>query len=368
VKSKSGFLKLDQTVRLDSKLFSDSYTMISWKKYKYLFACVTIFIITISSQLFSTKSQLPSYQLETINLPVIPEEIKSVLKQRSLSSPLGKFSAFYATSIPGPNEKQINEIFLHLFKQSQCALNKLPTFIVDVGLNAGYYSLLASTYDCFHVISLDPQLLCHQLYRFSRSKNNFKNKWNSYHNAAWFKPITLTTQRHVCDAGYSLNMKHKTVPQSDETDIVQSISIDSLPELQLNSSTNILLMKIDTEGAEIGILLGCQKLIETNRIDNFIIEVMNHRWPMLMKKDFANFEEMGIKVFSDLQKNYEAILLADAAFSSEIIAWSSSSPPKSNPISGFSAIIPEGPKGFPVLLENRKRLIKGCNIWFRRKT
>jgi hypothetical protein len=165
-----------------------------------------------------------------------------------------------------------------------------------------------------------------------------------------------------------LEAKNKIVPQSNETDIVQSISVDSLPELQMYPSTNILLMKIDTEGAEIGILLGCQKLIETNRIDNFIIEVMNHRWPMLMKKDFANFEEMGIKVFSDLQKNYEAILLADAAFSSEIIAWSSSSPPKSNPISGFSAVIPEGPKGFPVLLENRKRLIRGCNIWFRRKT
>ena len=73
-----------------------------------------------------------------------------------------------------------------------------------------------------------------------------------------FKPIQLTTHRDVCDGGYSLTFENKTVPQSDEVDIVQSISIDSLPELQLHSSTNILLMKIDTEGAEISILLGCQ--------------------------------------------------------------------------------------------------------------
>jgi len=242
------------------------------------------------------------------------------------------------------------------------------TFIVDIGLNVGYYSLLASTYDCFHVLSLDPQLLCHQIYRFSRSNNNFTNKWNSYHNAAWFKPIQLTTSRNTCNAVYSLNIQNKIVPGSDKTDRVQSISVDSLPELQMYPSTNILLMKIDTEGAEIGILLGCLKLIEANRIDNFIIEVMNHRWPRLMSKDFTNVEEVGIKVFSDLQKNYEAILLADTAFSSEIIEWSVSSPPPNpNPISGFSAVIPEGPKGFPVLLENRRRLTRGCNVWFRRK-
>ena len=100
-------------------------------------------------------------------------------------------------------------------------------------------------------------------------------------------------------------------------------------------------------------------LIESNRIDNFIIK---------LKNGFSNFKEVGLKVLSNLQKKYEAILLADAKYSDEIIAWSKSSPVKSNPLRGFSAIIPEGPKGFPVLLANRKLLTRGCNIWFRRKT
>lgn len=318
--------------------------------------------------LFFRRHHSISYTFEATNISAIPEEIKSTLKQGSYSSPRGKFSTFYVHIMPGPDEPQINQIFLHLFKQSQCTLDNSEAFIVDVGLNVGYFSLLASTYDCFYVLSLDPQILCHQLYRLARSKGNFTNKWNSYQNAAWSKPAQLRTQRNVCDAGYSLNVATKTVPQDNETVIVQSIAIDSLPELQMNPSTNILLMKIDTEGAEIGVLLSCQKLFENDRIDNFIIELMNHQWPVLMKKDFANFKELGLKVLSDLQKKYEAILLADAEYSDEIIAWSTSSPLKSNPLSGFSAVIPEGPKGFPVLLQNRQILTRGCNIWFRRKT
>ena len=231
----------------------------------------------------------------------------------------------------------------------------------------GYFSLLTSTYDCSYVISLDPQIFCHQLYRLSRSTSAFANKWNAYLNAAWFRPVQLKIQRNVCDGGYSLNYRPQVVPKANETVIVQSVAVDSLPELQLHPSSNILLVKIDTEGAEIGVLLSCQKLIESNRIDNFIIEVMNHRWSKLLQKDFINFGEVGLKVLSDLQKKYEAILLADTEFSDEISAWSSSSSLKSNFLRGFRAVIPEGPKGFPVLLENRNRLKRGCNIWFTRR-
>ena len=342
--------------------------MISKTKNKWSLVLAAIFVIITYRLLFLTRYQSISYTFEATNISAIPEEIKSTLKQGFYSSPRGNFSSFYVHIMPGPDEPQINQIFLHLFKQSQCALYNSETFIVDVGLNVGYFSLLASTYDCFYVLSLDPQILCHQLYRLARSKNNFTNKWNSYQNAAWLKPAQLSTQRTYCDAGYSLNVATKTVSEDNETVIVQSIAIDSLPELRMHPSANILLMKIDTEGAEIGVLLSCQKLFESNRIDNFIIELMNHQWPVLMKKDFRNFKEVGLKVLSDLQNKYEAILLADAEYSDEIIAWSTSSPPKSNPISGFSAVIPEGPKGFPVLLANRKILTRGCNIWFRRKT
>ena len=365
--------------------------MISRKKGKWSLLCVVIFIITPYILLFSTKflptsykfetTSLPvipeeikstlkqgSYKFETTSLPVIPEEIKSTLKQGSYSSPRGNFSSFYVNIMPGPDEPQINQIFLHLMSQSRCALNNSETFIIDVGLNVGYFSLLTSTYDCSYVISLDPQIFCHQLYRLSRSTSAFANKWNAYLNAAWFRPVQLKIQRNVCDGGYSLNYRPQVVPKANETVIVQSVAVDSLPELQLYPSTEILLVKIDTEGAEIGVLLSCQKLIESNRVDNLIIELMNYQWSALMETDFNNSEEVGLKVLSDLQKKYEAILLADADFSDEIIAWSSSSLPKSNPLLGFSAVIPEGPKGFPVLLENRKRLTRGCNIWFRRKT
>ena len=341
--------------------------MTSRTKRKWSLLCVASFIITTYIILFSTISSPTSYTFETPFISAIPEEIKSTLKHKSYSSPRANFSSFYVNIMPGPDEPQINQIFLHLINQSQCAPNNSETFIVDIGLNVGYFSLLSSAYDCFYVLSLDPQIFCHQLYRLSRSMSNFTNKWNSYLNAAWFRPAQLRTQRNICDPGYSLNRRNKIIPETNETVIVQSIAVDSLPELQLHPSTNILLVKIDTEGAEIGVLLSCQKLIESNRIDNFIIELMNHQWPVLMQKDFTNFEEVGLKVLSDLQKKYEAILLADTEFSDEISAWSSSSSLKSNFLRGFRAVIPEGPKGFPVLLENRNRLKRGCNIWFTRR-
>lgn len=349
------------------KSFSDNFIMLSRKKDKWSLVLATIVIVAAYRLLFVKNYRPILHTLPINSISPISEEIQSTLKQGSYSSPRGRFFSFYVNIMPGPDEPQINQIFLHLFNQSQCARHNLETFIVDVGLNVGYFSLLASTYDCFYVLSLDPQIYCHQLYRFARSQSKLTNKWNSYQNPAWFKPAQLRTQKNLCDAGYSLNVATKTVPQDNDTVLVQSIAIDSLPELQMNPSANILVMKIDTEGAEIGVLLSCQKLIEDNRIDNFIIELMNHQWPVLMKRDFSNFEEVGLKVLSDLQKKYEAILLADAEYSEEIIAWSTSSPVKSNPLQGFSAVIPEGSKGFPVLLQNRKALIRGCNIWFRRR-
>ena len=347
--------------------------MISGKKYICLFVCVSIVMTIACIRLYSmkmfVKPQIISLKFGKTEFPSLNEEMKKSIKIERLVSPKRNFSMYYKTIVPGPDEPQINQIFSYLFSKSKCISNKSPRFFVDIGLNIGYFSLWASTFDCFHVLSLDPQLLCHQLYRLSRSKNGFKNQWNSYNNAAWFKSVQLRTSSTICDAGYSLNVKKKSNLENNETDIIHSISIDSLPELHLYPSSQILIMKIDTEGAEIGVLLSCQKLIEANRIENFIIEIMNHQWANLMKNDLENFEEIGIKVFSDLQKMYQAILLSDDEFSGEIKGWEISSPtPKPKPIIGFSALIPEGQKGFPVLLKLRKSQIRGCNVWFRRKT
>ncbi|CAF0935385.1 unnamed protein product [Didymodactylos carnosus] len=258
-------------------------------------------------------------------------------------------------------EPEINAIFLFILKNNKCRENNV---ILDVGMNAGYYSLLVSAFNC-NVISFDPQARCHELYNLSRLINKFTNQWKSYENAVWFERRKLRISNDLCDVGYmsvdaSRRTKNQTTQQvKDKT--VQSVSIDSLA--QIRSYKKILIFKIDTEGAEIGVLLSSQKLLARKRVEHFIIEIINHDWEKLGVKD----ERIGLNIFYNLQKDYIAILLNNEEYSAEILGWPVDDGEEFLDIVGSRFIIPEGENGFPILLENRKHKQRGCNVWFRKK-
>ncbi|CAF1237190.1 unnamed protein product [Didymodactylos carnosus] len=158
----------------------------------------------------------------------------------------------------------------------------------------------------------------------------------------------------------SRRTKNQTTQQvKDKT--VQSVSIDSLA--QIRSYKKILIFKIDTEGAEIGVLLSSQKLLARKRVEHFIIEIINHDWEKLGVKD----ERIGLNIFYNLQKDYIAILLNNEEYSAEILGWPVDDGEEFLDIVGSRFIIPEGENGFPILLENRKHKQRGCNVWFRKK-
>jgi len=131
--------------------------------------------------------------------------------------------------------------------------------IIDIGSNTGYFSIIGLSYNC-NVIAIEANKIYKKYIESSIELNNFdKSKFTYYENFASNKKTNI-----VFD-GWSGN---SGMMNYNEQHIVTPISVDDIC-----NNKNILLMKIDVEGAEPEVFESSKKMIENNKIDYIIFEL-----------------------------------------------------------------------------------------------
>jgi len=142
--------------------------------------------------------------------------------------------------------------------------------IIDIGCNIGYFSLICAKHNhVANIYSVDGystniNMLSLTCKRNGLSNINLINKCIS-DKVSYFKPSNKEFAESVGNIG-GLSFEKSNYM----TDVI-SISIDNLiREKELN---RVLIMKIDIEGGELNALKGAMKTLNTNIVENIIIEI-----------------------------------------------------------------------------------------------
>ena len=154
-------------------------------------------------------------------------------------------------------EPAITDVFKSLLKQGDN--------VIDVGASIGYFSLLAGSIvgSTGNVFAFEPNVN-----NMNVLKHNIK--LNKFH---WITPIQKAlgnyrgkgifhTSGNNWDGSFIKTKEHK------ESTLVEVDKLDSM-----NISKNIKLLKIDTDGYDIEVLRGAERLILNNHVKAFITEV-----------------------------------------------------------------------------------------------
>jgi len=189
---------------------------------------------------------------------------------------------------------------VNAFNRLVCAPNIL---FVDIGMNSGFYSLLARARGC-RVFAVEPQPSCIAMLRFAERANMISGVevvqgvvTSSSAGPAIGDRVSLS-MNHVCEGMYSLFWNGPTE--------VRTLTLDSLlpPE-----RGHVALLKLDIEGFEPHALAGAQRLLGARRVDSLLVEAT--WWP---------------NVFQPLVKAYELIAYVfEAGYSARCIEGAGSS-------------------------------------------
>jgi len=144
--------------------------------------------------------------------------------------------------------------------------------VVDVGANIGYFSMLAAkkTGPSGKVFTIEPMQQANTWLKKNFKLNNFEN-YEILEVAIGDKPRMMKMYKKS-------NSSEMIIldPDVSKTDLIicgeiQVESIDNI--ISKKKIDKINLMKIDVEGFEYEVLLGCQKSFEEKRIKNIICEI-----------------------------------------------------------------------------------------------
>ena len=173
--------------------------------------------------------------------------------------------------------------------------------IVDVGANSGYYSLMSAALGC-QVIAFEPQPGCHK-------RLNAAIQINFFHEAMRYVPrpvgvlqgtTLLGVNPHGCAGDYQLRPGSAAKPLRAEHMTRLTTVQHALNEFE--RFRRILLIKIDTEGAE-GMALR-SLLPHVDRIDNLVVETTPWRWPPVSNMSRAEVAD----VYASLLHPYRFVL------------------------------------------------------------
>jgi FkbM family methyltransferase len=162
---------------------------------------------------------------------------------------------------------------VRLFDRFKCDGARL---FVDVGLNTGFYSLLARARGC-NVIAFEIQPSCIELFRIAERQNAIQPPTpvvNRPVKEADGQPFQLALGK--CEGMFSLFWQGTTKTTTVALDTVLLPALDS-------AGTRISLLKIDIEGFEACAVAGARRLIAERRVDAIIVEATwwpNVLWPI----------------------------------------------------------------------------------------
>lgn len=182
---------------------------------------------------------------------------------------------------------------------------------VDVGSNAGVYSTVALAHGC-QVLAFDPQPACAQLIKKNMCLNaHYPSMANGAGVAVVNRPVSDVpseismmisgpVSQPWCDGKFSVDMQHKSAVDvstdgaKGATFVKKTVSLD---DLLLNSTLQLYLVKIDTEGFELSVLRSMRKLLAGKRVAYMMVEVT----PVFWARDGLAREDV-YKEFSALLK------------------------------------------------------------------
>ena len=162
-----------------------------------------------------------------------------------------------------PWDPFIWNLFVNVLSDSQHT-----AIVVDVGANLGYFSLLAASMG-FNVISFEPMNRNVAKFMSSVVRNGFENRITLYQNAVTYTSgdSVKMIETHATNQGNGQMNKLDALSNGIYGQgYVNTIRIDDVID------TNVLLMKIDVEGFESGVLNGAKRLMCWNIVNYITIE------------------------------------------------------------------------------------------------
>ena len=179
------------------------------------------------------------------------------------------------------------------------------TLFVDVGANTGFYSLLAASLGS-SVIAFEPQPHCAELIQATlRSANARLAHLIDFHTAAVGDAAggSIRVPSTTCWGGFNAGATEHNAPVDAEVTVV-SLASTVAPK----PDHHRLFFKIDTEGAEVGVLKGVLKLRELHpeRAIRVIVELI----PRLWGPRGSSIDE-GVDVLREVQRWFAVTLLYD---------------------------------------------------------
>ena len=166
----------------------------------------------------------------------------------------------------GAWEPNITNIFNNIIENSVYSNHT----VIDIGCNIGYFSLICAKHNnVANIYSIDGNATNINMLSLSCKRNglsniNLINKCIS-EKVSYFKPSNKEFAESVGNIG-GLSFEES----NDMTGVI-STSIDNL--ISENKINRVLIMKIDIEGGELNALKGAINSLNTNVIENIIIEI-----------------------------------------------------------------------------------------------
>lgn len=252
---------------------------------------------------------------------LLPEKLKPVLYYRWYNPPPKRFHHLFEAAplayapqirmelVPGDVSHGsiafTGFVELSLTRRLAC-LAKSGGLLIDVGANAGYFSLLwASAGQSNRVIALEASPRNVELLRRNVRRNGLEGRIDIHPYAAGKEPGRLEFDTGPAEqtgwGGFTLKVGANTIS-------VEVLRVDEL----VPPSTLVEALKVDVEGADTWVLMGCERLLRAKRVRHIFFEQNKPRLRALgiQENDAVEFLE---------SVGYMAIPESDPT--SDLVAW-----------------------------------------------
>eukprot|EP00960_Hanusia_phi_P045186 757080-Hanusia_phi.AAC.5 len=157
-------------------------------------------------------------------------------------------------------------VIVHELLDTQCRILKdgRPPLVVDVGAHVGWFTLLAASYGC-RVLAIEPQPHAHVFLNASLLLNGWKERIDVVHAAVGDeKGNVKMVNRHGWDNWDVTEMTD--VDDEAPGDVVRQVRLDDLIQ------EDILLLKIDAEGAEDLVMRSAERIFDNWSVESILLE------------------------------------------------------------------------------------------------
>ncbi len=278
----------------------------------------------------------------------------------------------YDSNLSTSDELMVSQTFKVALANGACKDRK--NYVIDIGANAGYFGLMSLTLGC-NVHFFEPQPGCNFLIANQVQANGFQD-WATIHmnfaasddtasTTANGSPSTISVGRTGCHVGFISKQTEVTNKEWGAKDTVDMFAKTAILGVSLDTAVlgehstipvdaEILLVKIDTEGSEVFIGRGMQKLIKSGRVHAFTIEISAP-----FEREFGLTTDDTTQLTLDFIKNgYTPYMLSST--DGTVMA----SIPKHNTPIGNLAQFPGDRESIKAIWDERLARVVGSNVWF----